>query len=180
MVNPVNNPKNRKTADALHHTIQRLHNRESFRFLLAVWPDTWWWFIRLQAWLGDLPELDKTALEAHPSPLSAQRTEMLHILENVSEHGSQLENGKLRAAVLEEIQQTAIRLHHHSVSCRGKNGVKSVWPWESIAYPSWRSGCHKKASIDIQRLPVTETQNVYTENPSATSFVRQIVADEQE
>jgi hypothetical protein len=118
------------TATALHKNIRKLPHRESFRFLLAVWPDTWWWFMRLQNRLEGLPCLHVE----HP-----QTEEIYCLLERCSEHGTRLGNGQLREAVLSEIEDTARRLQQQPIICAASRD--NVWDWMHTPFPEWRGTC---------------------------------------
>lgn len=103
------------------------HKREGIRFLLAVWPETWWWLLRAQYHLWDLPALD--------GGQDNETTEMALLLHRMGELGTELTNGKLRAAVVEQIHHAGMRLSAVSIQASGKRDHQAdPWEWWRLSF----------------------------------------------
>lgn len=158
--------QNPEIENALRKNIQKLHHRESFRFLLAVWPDTWWWFVRMQDKLGELPSLQSK---------DKGKTEILSFLERCAEHGNTLGNGKLRGAIMEEIERVANSLSSHKITC--KNGdLNAEWDWVNQMFEDWATQCSDQ--YKIRKKPKTDKPN-HTDQERVKLFMQSIFMHEE-
>lgn len=115
----------------------------------------------MQDKLGDLPSLHGRG---------KGKTEILSFLERCATHGANLGNGKLRGAIIDEIEGVAKNLAAHKITCTYSGG-DTEWDWVNQMFSDWATQCDN--GYKIRKHPKTRKHSS-TDDEMVKSFMQYI------